>query len=395
MNRIAFVPVRGGSKSIPLKNVKNFCGRPLVFWTLLALENSSVDQVIVATDSSEIASVVQKFRFKKVRIFERSAENAADTSSTESVILELMGREKFRRADLFLLVQATNPFLKAEDIDQALLKMKKDKAQSLLSVVPIKRFFWTAAGRSVNYDFKKRPRRQDFKGALMENGAFYISSVGSILRSKNRLSGKIACYEMPDYSSFEIDEASDWVICENLFKVVMSDQIQLSLRKAVSQIKLFLTDVDGVLTDAGMYYSENGDELKRFSSHDGMALRFLQTRFGVKTGIITTENRKLNERRAEKLKLDFLRQGVQEKLEEVESICKHLGITMQEVAYIGDDVNDEKVLAKVGFAACPANAFSRIKKLPNVISMKKSGGHGAVREWAEYLFGEVEWSGFR
>ena len=153
-------------------------------------------------------------------------------------------------------------------------------------------------------------------------------------------------------------------------------------------IKLFLTDVDGVLTDAGMYYSEAGDELKKFNTHDGMGLQLIRDK-GIKTGIITSENTKLVERRFHKLKLDYLYQGKREggKLASVKEICEKEGITLAEVAYIGDDVNCFELLSSVGLAACPADALDTVKNIPGIIQMKKKGGEGCVREFVEMIIG--------
>jgi len=151
-------------------------------------------------------------------------------------------------------------------------------------------------------------------------------------------------------------------------------------------VKLFLTDVDGVLTDAGMYYSESGDELKKFNTHDGMGLQLIREK-GIKTGIITSENTQMVERRFNKLKLDFLYQGKREggKLASVKEICEKEGITLAEVAYIGDDVNCFELLSSVGLAACPADALDAIKNIPGIIQMKKKGGEGCVREFVEMI----------
>ncbi len=151
-------------------------------------------------------------------------------------------------------------------------------------------------------------------------------------------------------------------------------------------IKLFLTDVDGVLTDSGMYYSELGDELKKFNTHDGMGLRLISQK-GIKTGIVTSEDTKLVERRSQKLKLDYLYQGKHEggKLGSVKEICEKEGITLNEVAYIGDDVNCFELLSSVGIAACPADALDIIKNIPGIIQMKKKGGEGCVREFVEII----------
>jgi len=153
-----------------------------------------------------------------------------------------------------------------------------------------------------------------------------------------------------------------------------------------TKIKLLLTDVDGVLTDSGMYYSEAGDELKKFNTHDGMGLQLIKAK-GIKTGIVTSENTKLVERRFLKLRLDYLYQGKREggKLASVKEICEKEGITLAEVAYIGDDVNCFELLSAVGLAACPADALDTIKNIPGIVQMKKKGGEGCVREFVEMI----------
>ena len=189
---VAFIPVRCGSKSIPFKNIKDFCGKPLVYWNLLALQKSkNIDEIIVATDCQEIMSAVNDFSFSKVVIYERGKENASDTASTESVMLEYLGERELDDNDLFILTQATSPFTQTHDFDNALSHFKQEKADSLLTCVRTKRFFWDDNNNPINYDFKNRPRRQDFDGLLMENGAFYISSVVNIKHHKNRLNNKM------------------------------------------------------------------------------------------------------------------------------------------------------------------------------------------------------------
>lgn len=150
------------------------------------------------------------------------------------------------------------------------------------------------------------------------------------------------------------------------------------------RIRLFLTDVDGVLTDAGMYYTEAGDELKKFNTRDGMGLKLLREA-GIKTGIITTENTKLVERRAAKLKVDHLIQGAWPKLDAAMEICRKEGIDISETAYIGDDVNCLELLEVVGFAACPSDAVRKIKEIPGILILEKKGGEGVVREFADLI----------
>lgn len=385
MKVLAFIPVRGGSKSIPLKNIKPFCGKPLVCWNIEALEAcQEVDEIIVATDSNEIWNTVENQHYKKTTLYRRLAENACDTASTESVMLEYIHNANLAENNIFMLVQATSPLTERIHFSEALQMYAKGEYDSIITCVRNFRFFWNEDGTSMNYDYMNRPRRQNFKGMLMENGAFYINTVKNILGNGNRLGGKIGIYEMPEYTATEIDEPDDWIILENLMrKHVLAHETSETLK---SSVKLFLSDIDGTLTDGGMYYSENGDELKKFNTRDGMGMGMLREK-GIKVGIITSEDRELNQRRADKLKLDFFYQGKKNsgKLAVAKEICEKMGITLLDVAYIGDDVNCIELLSSVGLAACPADADARVKAIPGIRVMTKKGGEGCVREFCETI----------
>lgn len=147
-------------------------------------------------------------------------------------------------------------------------------------------------------------------------------------------------------------------------------------------IKVFLSDVDGVLTDGGMYYTESGDEFKKFNCYDGMGMKLLQQR-GYKVGILTSEDRKINRNRANKLNLDYQFHGIKNKLDFIVEFCDKENIDLSEIAYIGDDINCYDLLSNVGIAACPKNAIQKIKSIPNIIQLNSEGGYGAFREFAE------------
>lgn len=148
-------------------------------------------------------------------------------------------------------------------------------------------------------------------------------------------------------------------------------------------IRLFATDVDGVLTDAGMYYSESGDEWKKFNTRDGMGIKLLQ-RAGLITAIVTQERTKLVARRAEKLAIPELHQGIMDKLSVIRDMAQRHGIALSQVAYIGDDVNDLESLRAVGFSAAPADGLPQVLDVVSYVCSKK-GGEGAVREMAEMI----------
>lgn len=185
---------------------------------------------------------------------------------------------------------------------------------------------------------------------------------------------------------------------DDLTKKILSQEIQTkasdttktqgNIAKApdFSKIKLLLTDVDGVLTDSGMYYSNSGNEMKKFNVHDGMGLQMVQ-KAGIKTGIITSETTPLVENRFNKLKLDYLFQGKRGggKLSSAIEICEKEGISLDEVAYVGDDVNCIELLSAVGFPACPLDAVDEVKQIPGIMILSKKGGCGCIRELTDIM----------
>ena len=154
-------------------------------------------------------------------------------------------------------------------------------------------------------------------------------------------------------------------------------------RTLLKRIRLFATDVDGVLTDAGMYYAESGDEWKKFNTRDGMGIKLLQ-RAGIITAIVTQERTKLVARRAEKLAIPELHQGVMDKLSCVREMAVRHGLTLSQVAYVGDDINDLETLKAVGFSATPADGMPQVAAVVDYVCQKK-GGEGAVREIIEMI----------
>ena len=175
-------------------------------------------------------------------------------------------------------------------------------------------------------------------------------------------------------------------------------------------IKLFLTDVDGCLTDGSMYYSANGEELKQFCVYDGMGMVLLQ-QSGIPCGILTSENSAIVHARASTLKLQFLYLGVGSrinatvrffnpadgdpiersrltKLQAAQRICNQLDISLSEVCYVGDDINDIDLLSVVGFPCCPPNARHEVLSIPGIRVLETPGGKGAIREVADWILQE-------
>ncbi|WP_321334249.1 HAD-IIIA family hydrolase [uncultured Bacteroides sp.] len=150
--------------------------------------------------------------------------------------------------------------------------------------------------------------------------------------------------------------------------------------------KLVITDIDGVWTDGGMYYTAEGDVMKRFSVKDGWGVIFLR-QYDIPVAIMTGENTPIVQKRADKLKIKHCYLGVGNKLTKATELCTELGITLKEVAFIGDDINDIHLLREVGFSASPANTPDYIKKEVDYVTTAH-GGYGAFREFVEKILSD-------
>jgi N-acylneuraminate cytidylyltransferase len=220
---VALIPARKGSKGIPHKNIKEFAGRPLLLWVAEAACNCElIDSVYVMTDSVVITDwVLSQTYFDsngKLNVIDRKAENATDKAPMADLMVEFAGRIEF---DNLVVIQATSPLLEVIDLYMGIEKYQFSDYDSLIPVVRQHDFIWEERdgyAYPVNHELLIRPNRQDFKGILVENGAFIITSRKVLLKTKARLSGKVGCYHMPEDTYLQIDEMSDWVAIEAMLK---------------------------------------------------------------------------------------------------------------------------------------------------------------------------------
>jgi CMP-N-acetylneuraminic acid synthetase len=216
----ALIPARGGSKGIPRKNIKVLLGKPLIYWVCKAAEESSVISALyLSTDDQEIARVVLSFGFRKLHLVERSPESATDSASTEMCMLEFAKKVNFENV---MLLQATSPLVRSEDIEGAAKVFETGNFDSVLSVVRQKRFIWKenkeGTIRPENYDPGRRPKRQEQEGFLVENGAIYVISRKTLLERSCRVGEAVGYIEMPADTYLELDEVEDWTIVEALLE---------------------------------------------------------------------------------------------------------------------------------------------------------------------------------
>lgn len=378
MKKIGIIPLRKDSKGIPGKNKKKMVGRPLFSWVLTEAIFSDLDAVYVYTNDTEIISYVEREYFWTNKVFAllRNEENANDTASTESTMLEFSAQINHDYAVLCLL-QATSPLTLAADINSALDKIIIEKYDSALTVVNTHRFTWNSDGTPQNYDVFNRPRRQDFEGLLIENGAVYATQKELFLASKNRVSGAIGLVKMPEETLIEIDSLSDWGIVENL---LMERQ---KVMKCHQRIDYLVLDVDGVFTDGGVYYSKEGEMAKKFDMRDGMGLEILREN-NVEVVTLTSENSALVAQRMLKLQIKDAFFGVKDKYSFLKQFLAAKNSSFGAVAYVGDDVNDLTNICSTGLSFAPANATAIVKLNADFV-LGTASGAGAIREVCEMV----------
>jgi N-acylneuraminate cytidylyltransferase len=377
MRWLAYMPLRGGSKSIPGKNIRPLAGKPLFTWALAeALASGCFEEVWAGTDSLDIRRAVEREFPDRVRLFERSAATCTDAASTESALLEFMAHTGF---DVLCTVQATAPLTRAGDFRAARRRFLDEHADSLLTATRSKRFYWNERGEPLNYDPAMRPRRQDFAGTLMENGAFYFTTRAVLIEHGCRLGGRISIYEMPPQSATELDEPGDWAVLEALLLRRRRD----ARAAARPRIRGLVVDVDGTLTDGGMYYGAEGEALKKFNTRDAHGLLRLE-RAGIRVGVITAEQSASVDARMRKLGIAHYFPGAGDKLATLQALAANWGLGLDELAYMGDDLNDLGCLQAVGCACCPADAAAEVRACADHVTEQRAGA-GAVREICELL----------
>jgi len=226
MYAVAIIPARGGSKGIPKKNIIDFCGQPLLAWTIACCRRCGlINGVFVSTDDPEIAAVAKRYG---AEVIVRPAELSTDTADSESALIHALGSIESRSrtpVDAVVFLQATSPLREPAELDGALAKFKAEKLDSLFSAAELEdMLIWREeAGRfqSWNYDFQNRKRRQEAGSEgrqFVETGSFYISTPRLLREKHNRLGGVIGIWPVPFWKSFEIDSQEGLRLCEQLMK---------------------------------------------------------------------------------------------------------------------------------------------------------------------------------
>ncbi len=381
----AIIPARGRSKGIPRKNIMPICGKPLLAWTIeQSLQAQRVGGTYVSTDDPEIAAVATSFG---AEVILRPAELATDSASTESAVehaLSIIAGEHSIASDIVVLLQPTSPLRKPEDIDRAVDQFVREKADSLFSAARVDDFLLWEQGekdwRSLNYDYLNRGRRQDRAPQFVENGSIYIFRPEILRREKNRLGGRISVYEMAFWQTWEIDSPDDVELVEYyLTAKIKRDQIS-ALKHAT--IDLLVFDFDGVFTDNKVFTFEDGREGVFANRGDGLAISAFK-KMNIPMLILSTEKNQVVEARAKKLGVPCI-SGVASKKKVLQDYCKRHDIPVENILYVGNDLNDLEAMKLIGWPVCPMDAAEEVKSIATLV-LARRGGEGVIRELWNYF----------
>lgn len=230
MKTIAIIPARAGSKGIKDKNIIDFCGKPLIAWSIeQAKAAKCIDEVFVSTDGEKIANVAERYGAK---VIWRPEELATDTATSEDAIIHaVLEVEKKMSVKTVVFLQATSPIREKNDIDNAYNVFMEKNYDSLFSMTKLDDYcLWKYSDdilRSFTYDYKKRGRRQERDPLYLENGSIYIFNAEIVKEFHNRLGGNIGMYEMPFERSYEIDSKNEIAICEYFMRRLESGKEEI------------------------------------------------------------------------------------------------------------------------------------------------------------------------
>lgn len=379
---VAVVPARGGSKGIPGKNLRPVGGVPLVARAARsALAVAAIDAVYVSTDDVAIADAA---RAVGAQVIERPDSLAIDTATSEAALLHALDviEADEEPVDVLVFIQATSPFIRPSDLATAIERVQSGQEDVVFSAFETYAFLWSPTDSGVigaNHDEAFRPRRQDREPHWQETGAFYVMRADGFRDAGFRFFGRVGIQSVPEEWAIEVD-----VPAELERSQLLAMHFQDAAKPDLGGVRAVVTDFDGVHTDDRAYLTANGEESVAVHRGDGMGVSALRSA-GIPFLILSKERNPVVTARAEKLGVEVL-QAVDDKAEAIRGWTAKHGIPLEDVAYLGNDLNDLPALALVGWPVAVADARPEVVRAAKLV-LTRSGGHGAVRELADLVLG--------
>lgn len=395
---LALIPARGGSKSIPRKNIRLFAGHPLIAYSIAAgLQARRVGRVIVSTDDAEIAEIARKYGAETP--FLRPAEYAQDNTPDLPVFvhaLEWLAQEQNYRPDIVVQLRPTSPVRPPDCVDRAVeLLLTHPEADSVRGVVPSsqnphKMWRIDASGRMIpllpveGIPEPYNAPRQMLPPTYWQTGHVDAIRVETILR-KGSMSGEVIFPLLidPRYT-VDIDTPTDWARAEWLVSQGSLEMVTPGARPRAwpERVDLLVLDFDGVITDNRVWVDETGREAVAANRSDGLALKRLR-QAGVQAVVLSTEANPVVAARCRKLGIPYT-QGLEDKTAALRRLLEQRGIDPAHAIYLGNDVNDIPCFPLVGYAVVVADARLEARRQADMI-LTSRGGHGAVAELCDLI----------
>jgi N-acylneuraminate cytidylyltransferase len=377
MNNI-IIPARAGSKGIKNKNLAEVHGVTLLeraIKTALSLPDCNV---IVSTDGDLIAKVAANY---PVILHKRSNENSQDSSTTESVIEEIVADfpNYFIPGSIVILLQATSPFVSRDSISRCIAAAQEGYAgftsmESNLFLWQNSEDSWEPVGHPMDF----RPRRQDRNPQVIETGGCYAFPLGNFLNNKYRFCAAPKSILVNSLESIDIDKVEDLIFANSIKRA----RLEISIATPLFVPKVIITDFDGCLTDDKVHVNQFGEESITASRKDGLYIGKIKD-LGISIWVLSSESNPVVGKRAEKLEIPFI-QGAKTKMEKVQEIFSANDCSWKDVWYIGNDLNDYEVMGMAGFSLCPADSNDVILSCADVV-LSTTGGHGVFQEIFELV----------
>ena len=384
MKVAAIILARGGSVGIVNKNLQLIAGYTLVERAIMSCKNIyEIDDVYVSTDSDEIGNLSEA---AGAFLISRPTELSTSQSSSEQAILhflEFLEESEKVVPEIVVFVQCTSPFIQSEELQQAIKTYKLNPEGTLFSVVKSHDFQWQLLDdKLIPLTPGSHPRllRQDLPAVFQETGAFYIFRSKDIARSKSRFNQPLKVYESNYWAKFQIDDANDLVVSRAIAQLV-------GPISKVEPFRVLVTDFDGVHTDNSARLDENGIESVEISRADGLGIEMLKNR-GIKVLIISKEKNKVVMLRANKLGIECI-QACENKKDALEGWAKENMVSMSDILFVGNDLNDFEVMRSVGQAVAVNDATAEIINVAKFV-LKARGGRHAIREICDLVIKEME-----
>lgn len=384
MKIVGFIPAKGSSTRTPAKNMQKVLGVPLFLWAANNL-NKVLDKqdIYIDSDSEEILAIAKKHGFNTIKRPVELATNATDGNQL------LQWQAKNVDADIYIQHLPPMIFLRESTIRNGLDFVVNKGCSSAFAVMKEQLYLWTENGPT--YDLNNLPNSFTLPTTIVETMGFYVTTKEHLKRTGLRIDANSAMIQIDKFEAIDIDYPEDLEFARAVAKGLNMDSeytqgIYTFYRDC--RIKLIVLDVDGVMTDGGMYYSEQGDEFKKFNTKDGMAIK-RAIKEGYKIAFLSSgQNTNLIHNRAKLLGVEYVYAGYENKKQILHNWLQELNISFEEVAYIGDDINDIDVMIECRLKACPNDAIPKVKNVVDIILQNK-GGNACVREFIDtYILGE-------